>query len=155
MATWQEFHDAVPDLAAKVEARFAANTHHVLGTLRSDGSPRLSGTEVHPRDGELYLGSMWRARKALDLQRDPRCAVHANPSDPTMAGGDAKLDAVAVEVEGVERDAFYAAVGAPPGENHLFRLDIHRVVLTEVDPEADQLTVQVWRPGHEILRMVR
>ena len=108
MATWTEFSTEAPELAAAIAARFTANKHHVLATLRRDGSPRVSGTEVEFADGVLRLGSMPGARKARDLQRDPRYALHANPSDETMAGGDAKVSGTAREVTGDELDRIVA-----------------------------------------------
>jgi hypothetical protein len=148
MTDWQNFAHDEPDLAAKVQARLEANTHHVMATLRADGSPRLSGTEVRIIGGQLMTGSMWQARKALDLERDPRCAFHTNPSDPTMDGGDAKIDALAVEiVDEVEKTAAFEAMGAPPGPGHLFRYDLVRVVLVEVEHDPDGLLVTSWRPG--------
>lgn len=36
---WAAFGSAEPDLAKTVESRFGAFTHHVLATLRKDGSP--------------------------------------------------------------------------------------------------------------------
>src|SRR5690349_4899851 len=99
MTTWQEFDREAPGLADAVRARFVAHKHHVLATVRADGSPRVSGTEVQFReDGELTLGSMWRAVKALDLRRDARFALHANPGSGSMEGGDAKLAGRAVEI---------------------------------------------------------
>ncbi len=44
--TWAHLAREAPDLAARVRASFDANLHHVLGTVRASGSPRLSGTEV-------------------------------------------------------------------------------------------------------------
>jgi len=95
MATWEEFAREAPELAAAVRARFTATKHHVLATLRRDGSPRVSGTEVDFRGADLTLGSMSGARKASDLRRDGRFALHANPGDGSMAFGDAKLAGVA------------------------------------------------------------
>ena len=46
MATWEDFEQEAPEPAALVRARFEAEKHHVLATLRKDGSPRVSGTEV-------------------------------------------------------------------------------------------------------------
>ena len=46
MATWKEVEDAVPELAALVRERFDAHLHKTMATLRKDGSPRISGTEV-------------------------------------------------------------------------------------------------------------
>ena len=134
--SWQTFRTEAPDLAARVEARFTAHKHHVMATLRRDGSPRVSGTEVELHGDDLFVGSMWQARKALDLLRDPRVAVHSNPGDHSMEGGDAKLSALATEVaddhpakQALREDP------APPEPFHLFRLDVTEVVLTEVDHE--------------------
>lgn len=140
MPTWSEVTAAVPELAAAVEARFRATKHHVLATLRRDGSPRVSGTEVDFGGGELRLGSMWQAVKARDLRRDGRFALHANPGDGSMAGGDAKVSGVAVEITDHEGG----------GTSHLFRLDVREVVLTSVHPEGDRLVIETWRPeeGH-------
>src|ERR687891_293156 len=98
MATWRQFETEAPELAAAVRARFETTKHHVLATLRRDGSPPGSGTEVDFHDGDLTVGSMWEAVKARDLQRDGRFAIHANPGDGSLAGGDAKVAGVAVEV---------------------------------------------------------
>ena len=46
MATWGEIEHDVPDFAAEVLARFAAGANATLATLRRDGAPRISGTEV-------------------------------------------------------------------------------------------------------------
>lgn len=143
MATWQGFCAEAPDLAAAVRARLDATRHHVLATLRRDGSPRVSGTEVAWDGPDLIVGSMWGAVKARDLQRDARYALHANPGDGSMDGGDAKLAGTAVEVP------------APPGQgsddpdapSHRFRLLLDEVVLTRVHPDGDRLVIETWRPG--------
>jgi hypothetical protein len=151
MANWKTFKDEAPDLARRVEARFTAHKHHVMATLRADGSPRISGTEVVVTADELYLGSMWHARKALDLLRDPRMAVHSNPGEGTMEGGDAKFGAVATEVHDGEpgKEAVRTDI-EPPEPFHLFRLDLRDVVLTEVDHEANALHTHLWRPGEGV-----
>jgi pyridoxamine 5'-phosphate oxidase-like protein len=97
MATWQAFAAAAPSLADRIHKRFTSAESHILATLRRDGSPRVSGSEVNFREGSLYIGSMYDAVKARDLQRDGRFALHAHPGDPA-AGGDAKLAGIATEV---------------------------------------------------------
>ena len=79
LSNWAAFVAAEPDLAQTVEARFGAFTHHVLATLRKDGSPRTTGLEVRFVNGELWLGMMPDSLKALDLRRDPRFSLQANP----------------------------------------------------------------------------
>src|SRR5207248_11650375 len=98
VATWNDVRKAAPDLSAAVQRRFDAHIHKTLATLRADGSPRISGQEASFRDGELWLGMMPDSRKAQDLLRDPRLALHSATVDPDMAGGDAKLSGQAAEV---------------------------------------------------------
>src|SRR4051812_21066523 len=98
MPSWSDFEAAAPELAARVRDRLDAHTHKTLATVRADGSPRISGTETQISDGEIWIGSMWQARKAHDLQRDPRFAIHSGSDDPPDWGGDAKLAGVAVEI---------------------------------------------------------
>ena len=156
MSTWHTFRTEAPDLSAAVQARFEANTHHVLATLRADGSPRVSGTEVKLVEGDLWLGSMPDARKALDLRRDPRCALHSTPSDAEMVEGDAKVDAIAVEVtDEPERERIMTLLGGGPGPGHVFRLDLQRVVLTTVEHDPDQLVVTTWRPDAGVTTVTR
>jgi len=155
MASWSAFETDAPELAAQVRARLEAHRHHVMATLRADGAPRVSGTEVAFWRGDLVLGSMWQARKALDLQRDPRLALHTNPSDEKLDGGDARIDAVAEELVGEANDAFYADEEAPPGPNHLFRLDLRRVSLIEVDEARNKLIVTTWNEGRGVTRIER
>lgn len=150
MATWQDFCDEAPEAAA-VRARLEATKHHVLATLRRDGSPRVSGTEVDFLGPDLIIGSMWQAVKARDLQRDGRFALHANAGDGSMAGGDAKVAGTAVEVP------------APPGQgstdpnapSHRFRLLLSEVVLTGIHPAGDRLVIETWRPGQPVARLER
>jgi hypothetical protein len=162
MTSWRAFEEQAPVLAAAVRARFAAGPtakHHVVATLRADGSPRVSGTEVGFAHGELFLGSMPGARKARDLQRDPRCAVHAHPGDSSMDGGDAKLAGRAVEVvEEGTKTAFLAAFAehtgvTPPTPFVLFRVDVTE--LSFLRPEDDHLVIDWWRAGSGVHRVER
>ena len=84
MAGWSEIEDEAPDLAKRARAFLEAHTHLTMATLRKDGSPRISGTEIQLRDGEIWLGSMWKGVKALDLRRDPRFAVGLNEERTKM-----------------------------------------------------------------------
>ena len=115
MASWSEFEAAAPELAERVRARLDAHVHKTLATVRRDGSPRISGTETQLVDGELWIGSMWHARKALDLQRDPRFALHSGSEDPPEWEGDAKLAGVVEEVTDPERVRRSTARPPPPG----------------------------------------
>jgi hypothetical protein len=147
MAQWQEVVAADAELAADVRGSFAGRKHATLATLRRDGSPRISGTEVEfDEDGEIYLGMMSGSMKARDLRRDPRLALHSptvDPSDddPSAWPGEAKLAGVGIEVSGPDDDA------------HRFRIDITEVVHTAVG--GDHLVIRSWHPGRGTERRER
>ena len=150
---WAQAVKAAPDLAAAVLSRLTATKHHVLATLRADGSPRVSGTEVAMVDGELRLGSMPGAARARDLLADPRCAVHANPGDGSMQGGDAKLDAVAEPLTSQETAAWAADLPEEVASMHAFRLLVVRLVLTEVGEAG--LMVTSWTSQRGVRAVTR
>ena len=147
---WGEFERAAPVLAAAVRERFAARQHCTMATLRRDGSPRISGTEVELSDGELWTGSMPQALKALDLLRDPRVAIHSPTVDPPPGDdrgwvGEAKVAGRAVEQAPGEQAA---GEQAPGEQGHRFRIGLVEVVLTQV--EGDALVVTSWHPGRGV-----
>ncbi|MEU8527305.1 pyridoxamine 5'-phosphate oxidase family protein [Streptomyces sp. NPDC048629] len=147
--TWADFQQAEPDLAATVRERFGKYTHHVLATLRKDGSPRLTGLEAKFPLDELVLTMMPDSRKAQDLLRDPRFSLLANPGGGAeMGGGDVRVSGRAIEATDQETlDRFAKAIGAPL-PFHLFRLDLTEVVRTTV--ENDELVVRTWHPGRPV-----
>jgi hypothetical protein len=159
MATWKHIADAEPAFAKSVKQVFDVSKHKILATLRRDGSPRLSGVELTFKDGDLWLGMMPQSRKALDLRRDPRLALHSSSADPPgddPSGwlGDAKLSGRGVEItDPGEVAAFFQAAaeeaggGPDPTGAHLFRIDISEVVWTRVGTPADHLVIDVWREG--------
>jgi Pyridoxamine 5'-phosphate oxidase len=126
---WDEFEQACPQIASLAVERFTKDEVVMLGTLRSDGSPRISPCEIDIVDGHVYLGMMWRSKKALDLLRDPRCVVHSITRDRMGTEGDVKLYGRMTDVhEPGIRQAYRAAVKAridwEPDEPdfHLFEL---------------------------------
>ena len=164
MASWSEIEASEPLFAAAVRARLEAGKHKTIATLRADGSPRISGTEADLIDGELWFGSMPRSRKARDLQRDPRFALHGASEDPPEWSGDAKLSGRAEEVTDPERVAAYlrgraeAGNEADPealGDFHLFRGEIEEVVLVGLNDARDRLVIEHWREGRGLSRIER
>ncbi|CAL9566900.1 pyridoxamine 5'-phosphate oxidase family protein [Streptomyces sp. enrichment culture] len=152
---WAGFATAEPALARTVEARFGAYRHHVLATLRKDGSPRTSGLEVRFVGGELWLGMMPDSLKALDLRRDPRFTLQANPGDGTgMGGGDVRIGGRAVEVDDPEAKAGYAKEVEPPEPFHLFRTELTEVVRTHIEDD-EYLVVDTWQPGKPLRTLRR
>ena len=144
MAGWGEIEAEAPELAALARRCLDAHTHKTLATLRRDGSPRISGTELEFSDGEAWIGSMLHAVKALDLQRDPRFALHSGSDDPPGWNADAKLAGRAIEVP-------------PPegSESHRFRLDITELSVVRLGEPRDHLVIESWHEGRGVTRRQR
>ncbi|MEV5878654.1 pyridoxamine 5'-phosphate oxidase family protein [Streptomyces sp. NPDC052101] len=151
---WAAFSTAAPDLARIAEERFGSYRHHVLATLRGDGSPRTSGLEVRFTRGELWLGMMQGSLKALDLLRDPRFALQANPGDADLGSGDIRVGGRAFEIGDDQAKAAYVEEVEPPQPFHLFRTELTEVVRTYVEDEK-YLVVQVWKPGEPVRTIKR
>jgi hypothetical protein len=158
MPSWNDFAGEAPELAEKVRRRLDAHVHKTLATLRRDGSPRISGTEMKLVDGELWIGSMWEALKARDLQRDPRFALHSGsddpPADPKEWTGDAKVAGLAEEITDPALVEKHNG-GGPPGPSHLFRLDLSEVSVLSMNEAGDAIVIEIWRPGQPIRRIER
>ena len=147
MATWQEFEQQAPELATAIGARFGAALHSILATLRADGSPRVAGLEVHFGDGELWLAMMPDSRKADDLRRDPRFALHTAP-DVALVDGDAKVNGWAEEVTDpavITRFVERLPQPLPPSGMALFRGELTGASLARVD--GDHMVIDSWRDG--------
>ncbi len=149
MPSWSDVSRAAPSLAAAVAERFEAHGLALMATLRRDGSPRISGIELLFAMDELWLGMMLRSRKADDLTRDPRFALHNATTDKQVTNGDARISGRAVAVEDeptVEqfRQAFQAHTGqsVPAGPFHLFRADVGEISL--IRPGGDHLKIDWW-----------
>jgi hypothetical protein len=144
MASWSEFAAAAPALAERVRERFDAHKHKTMATLRKDGSPRISGTECRFEDGELWIGSMWKAVKALDLQRDGRYALHSATEDPENWQGEAKIAGVAEEVVDAEEVRARNGEAGAKGPSHLFRLDVTEASTVGLNEAKTLLVIEVW-----------
>jgi hypothetical protein len=152
---WREVEAEAPELAALARRFLDAHKHKTLATLRRDGSPRISGTEVGFADGEMWMGSMWRAVKALDLRRDPRFAIHSGSADTPAWKGDAKVAGRVEEVEDPERKAALAGGDSPPGRMHLFVCDVRELVVVRLGEPADHLVIESWHEGRGLSRLRR
>jgi hypothetical protein len=153
MVSWAEFEAANPGLAARGRDRFAATGLSLIGTLRRDGSPRISAVEPFICDGQLALGMMWRSMKALDLLRDPRCVVHSTISNKDGTEGEFKVYGRAVAVDDTaSRERYCSALRAETGwapegaEWHLWYAAIDQVSWFRAGGDG-QYETEVWRPA--------
>ena len=158
MASFAEVESEEPEFAARVRAAFDAHGHKFLATLRADGSPRVSGIEMHFVAGEPWLAGMPGSVKFNDLRRDPRFALHSGSSEPDAFDADAKLTGRgALVTEDDERRSYAAAARVPPELMgfELFRIDLEQVVLVALNEERTALVISSWRPGRGLTRTTR
>jgi hypothetical protein len=158
MAQFSDVEAEEPEFAARVRAAFDAHRHKFLGTLRADGSPRISGLEMAFVAGEPWLAGMPDSVKFADLRRDPRFALHSGSSEPDVWEGDAKLSGRAAEVtDPEERTRYGVAAGVPGGtvDFDLFRVELDQVVLVALNDEKNALVISLWRPGQGLTRTLR
>jgi hypothetical protein len=154
VARWSDVEREAPELAARARALFEAHRHKTMATLRKDGSPRISGIELEFRDGDVWFGSMWRAVKALDLQRDPRFAIHSGSDDPDAWNGDAKIAGRAEEM--TDREVAGDEGGEePPEPSHSFRLDINELSVVRLGEPRDHLVIESWHEGRGVTSLRR
>lgn len=144
MPSWAEFEAEQPEFAARVRRLMESRKHLTMATLRRDGSPRISGTEVQFVGGELRIGSMLNAVKAHDLLRNGRVAIHGPttdppPDDPGLWPGEAKIagQAIPVEAEGF----------------HGFAIDMDEAVITSLG--EGRLVVESWNPRRGYKKFAR
>jgi hypothetical protein len=152
---WKAIEQAEPEFAAKVRRLFDAGRHKTIATLRADGSPRISGIECEFADGDLRFGSMTGARKAADLRRDPRFALHGPTFHPDVGkesewSGEAKVAGTATPAGPV-----VAEEGAEAPDGEMFVADITEVVVTGLDAAATKLVVEWWTPERGLRRVER
>jgi Pyridoxamine 5'-phosphate oxidase len=147
---WDEFVSACPEIGKVAEQRFRADELVFLGTVRPNGSARVSPCELDLVDGELMLGMMWRSQKALDLLRDPRVTVHSATGDRMNPGGDVKLRGTVREIVDAPtreryREAIMERIGWAPDEPefHVFALDVEHAAYLRFGEESVGL---VWTP---------
>jgi hypothetical protein len=159
VATWGDFEADQPDLARRVRARFDQTGLALVGTLRADGAPRVSGWEPLFDGGQIWLGSMPGSRKNADLRRDPRIALHNATDDKDAKSGDAKIAGIAVEVTDDDtKAAFVVAFKSATDFDVPTPFELFRVEPTEVSmlqPDEEHLVIEWWRPGEPLHRINR
>jgi Pyridoxamine 5'-phosphate oxidase len=154
MVAWKDFADQAPAIAEVFLRRHnATGKLCMLGTVRSDGSPRISPMEPRIFEGHLVLVGMPNTTKFRDLGRDPRFCLHTATVDPYVGDGDAKLWG---RVENLQDDGLHERFAEDLFQESGFdlrgqRFDPFYVAdLTSASSllVADgQLAVTIWKPG--------
>ncbi|GAA0812343.1 pyridoxamine 5'-phosphate oxidase family protein [Spirilliplanes yamanashiensis] len=155
---WTAFRAQAPELATLADEWIADAHVLLLGTLRADGSPRISAVECDVSGDDLCIGMIWQSTKALDLERDPRLTVHSLPPGRENTRGDLKLYGRARALEAPEKRAYEAVMQArldwaPSEPYHAFAVDVTSAGLVVF--EGGGQSVLSWRAGNPVRRRVR
>ncbi len=144
---WAEFAaDAGPGFAALATEGMTRNGVVLVGTIRKDGTPRISPVEYYEVQGHLMLGMMWQSFKAKDLLRDPRCLVHSVITSRAGDEGEFKLRGRAVDVsDPALREAYADATEAeidwrPTEPFHLFSVDVEEAAFVIYEENEQRTT---------------
>jgi hypothetical protein len=156
---WRDFEVVAPRLARLAREKLVGPGVVLVGTVRRDGSPRISPVEPFLLEGDLWLSMLWGSRKAMDLKRDGRVLVHSIVTSRDGGDGEMKVRGICREEHdpSVQRryaEAVSASLGWEPevGRFHLFAVEIGTVsYLRYDDPTGDQYIV-LWPPGDEFVR---
>jgi hypothetical protein len=156
---WAQFEAAQPQLAAVGRRRLIEPGVLLIGTIRTDGTPRISPVEPVLMDGGLWLSMLWGSAKARDLLRDPRILVHGIVTNRDGGDGEFKVRGLARAEDRLAVQQQYASLVAGtlgwdpvPGRFHLFEVDIADVAFLHYDDATgDQFTAR-WPPPREYVR---
>jgi hypothetical protein len=137
-----------PEIARLGMARLNAVRVAMLGTLRRDGSPRISPVAPYMVSGRLLVGAMTWSGKAADLRRDPRYVLHSAVTGPDSGDGELKLRGFAAEagpcLRGEAAAAWWSAQS--PEKAVVFVLGIRQALFVAWDLERGVMTVHRWSP---------
>jgi hypothetical protein len=141
---WAEFEQAAAELSARARAVMDRFGFVLLGTIRRDGTPRISPIEAHVVDGDLMLVMIAGSRKAADVARDPRIVLQSPVTEAEDPGTELKLRGRVVEVGDAQRrataDAIEAASGWRPEASWRF-----------LSVEIESVAVLEWVEGEMLL----
>lgn len=157
---WADFQQQQSRFAEVGREKLAGPGVVLVGTVRKDGSPRISPVEPFFWEGDLWLAMLLDSMKARDLQRDPRILIHSIVTQPDggFAEGEYKVRGFVEEVTDpgvIERVAQAIDAQLPwhpePGKFHLFRVDVEDVTFIRWKGDNDQYMTR-WPEGREQVR---
>jgi len=148
-----------PRFAALGREKLAGPGVVLVGTVRRDGSPRISPVEPLFWKGDLWLSMGLGTMKARDLRRDARILVHSIVTNRDGGDGEFKVRGHAVHEGDPRLNAQVAAVienelGWRPevGKFHLFRIDIEDVAFIHWDDRNNDQYLTCWPEAREQVR---
>ena len=142
---WHDLEGGAPELAREGWARFSRTKVALLGTVREDGSPRISPVEPFLLQGQLVVGVM-RSPKLDDLRRDPRCVLHSSVSDIDGSEGEFKIHGRAIPTDDpalLDAEGTWWA-GREPDRVGVFTVEIDEAVLVRWSADQGRMTTTRW-----------
>jgi hypothetical protein len=156
---WADFEAQQPRFAALGREKLSGPGVVLVGTVRKDGSPRISPVEPLFWNGDLWLSMGLGTMKARDLHRDPRVLVHSIVTSRDGGGGEFKVRGRAVRQDDLELNARIAEVIAEElgwrpevGKFHLFRIEVEDVTFIHWDGRNNDQYLSRWPEGREQVR---
>jgi len=125
MVCWADFEAASPELAALGRDRIEQPGFALLGTIRRDGTPRISPVEPRFVEGEVAINILGDSLKVLDIDRDPRIALHSAVLSSADPADEFNLRGRAIEATDPElREAVADLTWHPPPPSRVFVVDV-------------------------------
>ena len=156
---WDEFERRQPAFAELGVRCLLEPGVLLIGTIRRDGTPRLSPVEPVVLDGELLLSMMWGSLKARDLLRDDRILVHSIVTNREGGDGEFKIRGRARQQNDITMQRRYAEEVArsldwspEPGQFHLFSVEVGTAAFLRYDGTTGDQYVASWPPAEEFVR---
>jgi hypothetical protein len=155
---WSEISARQPALGAVADRLLVEPGVLLAGTIRRDGTARISGVEPLVLDGDLWLSMMSGSAKCRDLGRDPRVVLNSVITSPSPPA-EIKVRGAARMVTGQEQQDRYAAAVREhigwqpvPGQFTLFVVDVADVTYIGSESGIGAQHVARWPPGEEYIR---
>jgi hypothetical protein len=149
MTTWQTLRALAPELVEVGEGRLRRFRVAMLGTIRTDGSARISTIEPYLGSGELLFGLFRGSAKARDLLRDPRCTLHSIVDDPDAGDPELSLRGRFAEVDAAGRQADPGAwwLSFEASVPLVGTIELVAASVVRFDLERSEISVLSWSPA--------
>jgi len=155
---WSEIPARQPALGAVADRLLIKPGVLLVGTIRRDGTARISGVEPLVLDGDLWLLMMRGSAKSRDLARDPRVVLNSVITSPSPPA-EIKIRGTARAVTEQGRQEHYAAavreqIGWQPvvGQFTLFIVEVADVTYIGTEAGTGAQHAARWPPGEEYIR---
>lgn len=155
---WSDLVSEQPVLAGIAYEKLIAPGVLLIGTIRRDGSVRISGVEPLILAGRLWLSMLPDSMKVRDLHRDPRLVLNSVITNPEP-GVEIKMRCTArPEPDHALHERYATAVarelGWQPivGRFDLFTIGIEDVTYVGYDADTHGQHVARWPSGTEYVR---